>query len=502
MIIQCDHCSAKFRMDDSKLASGAVKVRCAKCKQVFIVKKDLEQAEISPPPAAPESAAEVGQVAGGEAPGGAAADFDFGQVDFAGGVAITDAGFSFGSDNTSGQADASAVDGGSQEEVANEFDWKDSSGYGESAGSSPFDMTGFSEEAAGREGAATSAAVAGDSDFDFGDVQLDEPPVSQPAIEAAAAHGKDDFAIDFGDVSFPESSRDESPASFDLSFSPEAQGAGQSDRPVASIDEKGDTDDFLLSFGSEAPAASAARPAAVDFGDFDFGEMESTPVAKPGGMPEAAIPAAVAMPESAPDISFESDQEELPPSSLSTRKKRGSLFPLLVILGAILLVLALAGSGVYFFGGPKLFSKVGLGFLVEWYGQKGAEEGNITVRNLSAEYIVNKEAGELFVVRGEAVNNFKKPRASIQIKVAVLGRGGASLKAKTAFCGNSLSNEQLTNIPLAKIEETMNNQFGDSLANLGVKPGNAIPFVVALSAVPKDATDYSVQVGGSTVATQ
>jgi len=482
MIIQCDHCSAKFRMDDSKLAGGAVKVRCAKCKQVFIVKKDLE-AETAPP-AAPEPAAELGQGAGGEAPGGAAADFDFGQVDFAGGTALSDAGFSFGSGGAAGQADTtSTVAGGSQEEAADEFDWKDSSGFAESAG------------------AATAADVAGGSDFDFGDVQLEnKPPVSHAAIETAAAHGKDDFAIDFGDVSFPESSSDELPASFDLSFPSEAQGSAQPESSAA-LDEKGDADDFLLSFGSEAPAASAAKPAAVEFGDFDFGEVESTPVAKPWA-PEVALPAATALPGSVPDISFEPDQDELPPSSLLTRKKRGSLFPVLVILGAILLVIALAGSGVYFFGGPKLFSKVGLGFLVEWYGQKGAEEGNITVRNLSAEYVVNKEAGELFVVRGEAVNNFKKPRASIQIKVTVLGNAGATLKAKTAFCGNSLSNEQLMDIPLAKIEETMNNQFGDSLANLGVKPGNAIPFVVAISAVPKDASDYSVQVGGSTVATQ
>jgi hypothetical protein len=76
------------------------------------------------------------------------------------------------------------------------------------------------------------------------------------------------------------------------------------------------------------------------------------------------------------------------------------------------------------------------------------------------------------------------------------------LKSKTAFCGNALTNDQVATLPLAKIDEVMNNQFGDSLANLGVKPGAAIPFVVVVSGVPKEATDYSVQVNGSTVATQ
>jgi hypothetical protein len=90
----------------------------------------------------------------------------------------------------------------------------------------------------------------------------------------------------------------------------------------------------------------------------------------------------------------------------------------------------------------------------------------------------------------------------VQVKVSVLGPGGAALLSKSAYCGNSLSAEQLTTLPVAKLDEIMNNQFGDSLANLGLKPGAAIPFVIAVSQVPKEASDYSVQVSGSTVAAQ
>lgn len=37
MIIQCDKCSTKFRLEDSKVSSNAVKVRCTKCQNVFVV---------------------------------------------------------------------------------------------------------------------------------------------------------------------------------------------------------------------------------------------------------------------------------------------------------------------------------------------------------------------------------------------------------------------------------------------------------------------------------
>ncbi len=37
MIIKCDKCGAKFKMADSKLKPSGVKVRCSKCKSVFLV---------------------------------------------------------------------------------------------------------------------------------------------------------------------------------------------------------------------------------------------------------------------------------------------------------------------------------------------------------------------------------------------------------------------------------------------------------------------------------
>jgi len=46
----------------------------------------------------------------------------------------------------------------------------------------------------------------------------------------------------------------------------------------------------------------------------------------------------------------------------------------------------------------------------------------------------------------------------------------------------------------------MANQFGDSLANMEVDVGKAIPFVIVISKPPADAKDYGVEPAGSTVA--
>jgi predicted Zn finger-like uncharacterized protein len=50
MIIQCDKCATRFRLDDSRVTGQGVKVRCTKCQNVFLV---------TPPPAPPHPAEEA-----------------------------------------------------------------------------------------------------------------------------------------------------------------------------------------------------------------------------------------------------------------------------------------------------------------------------------------------------------------------------------------------------------------------------------------------------------
>jgi len=486
MIIQCDHCSARFRMDDSKLANGPVKVRCAKCKEVFIVRPEEPAAESVVPPM-PESV--IPGAAGSDT-----TDFSFDTP-----AAATDA-LSHGTDEFSFDAqDRPAIkdDDSTQADAANDFDWQDgaASPAETSDAASAFNLADFDASLAAPKESSDSSAPADDTDFDFGEVDFNatsaEPAASQ---QSAKTEPDNDFSMDFGDVSFSDNPADSRSSA--ETFSAGSVHAAETSAP----------DDFLLSFNPDAEQKKApgenekGKVERANFGGFSFGDTGDS------GVSENVSPVPALQDEASGGFAAggvpSEDDEELPPSSLTSRKKSGSNFPLFVIAGAILLVIALAGSGVYFFGGPKAFSKVGLGFLVDWYGDKAADVGSIALKGVTASYAVNSTAGELFVVRGEAVNNFKKPRASIQIKVSLLGAGGTTLVTKSAFCGNSLSDEQLATLPLAKIEEIMANQFGDSLANIGLKPGGTIPFVVVVSPLPKDATDYNVLVGGSTVATQ
>jgi len=45
MIIQCDQCKTRFRLDDSRVTVSGVRVRCSRCKHTFIVKKENDEEE-------------------------------------------------------------------------------------------------------------------------------------------------------------------------------------------------------------------------------------------------------------------------------------------------------------------------------------------------------------------------------------------------------------------------------------------------------------------------
>ena len=129
------------------------------------------------------------------------------------------------------------------------------------------------------------------------------------------------------------------------------------------------------------------------------------------------------------------------------------------------------------------------------------ETGRISVRAVDAAFVKNKLTGDLLVISGEAVNEFNKPRAAIQIKGMVYGADGEVVASKNAFCGNPLTEEQLSTMTMENIEAAMANQFGDSLANMEVAPGKAIPFVIVIATPPAGSKDYGVEPAGSTLAT-
>jgi hypothetical protein len=128
------------------------------------------------------------------------------------------------------------------------------------------------------------------------------------------------------------------------------------------------------------------------------------------------------------------------------------------------------------------------------FGGKGA--GGAAIRSLEGVFLDNREAGQLFVMRGEVFNASAKPFSALQVKGTVYGANGEVLAQRTVFCGNTFSREQLAFDSFSSMEKAMGRQFGDTLANLEVLPGKGVPFVIVFRNLPKGAADYGATVAG------
>lgn len=473
MIVKCEQCGGKFRLDDSKVKPEGVKVRCSKCRHIFVVRKEVPMEE-----------AELESLLGGlEVPGTPAAPLEVEAAPAAASSAKEpgeETAFSFEEPTQSTSPDLSALFAEAEKEVEEVPAEEEKKGY-------EFGEFSFGEEPF------AEAEAAGPS------VGIEEPP-APPFKEAAAeefalpeepAGIKDEFTFEVEEPPVKEVPEPSPPApeevkvdEFTFEIEPGKEVAGKEEAfsfgeplPQPPEPEKFKPEEFSLEQEKEQPAKSPKEPK-----EFSFGE------------PEPKVPEKLTFEE------FAAGEEELPPLSIPSRRRGRSLVSIIGIVVAIVLLVAVVGVGVAFMlKGPTVLDMIGLGKLAQMAGIEMKEEGAVTVKSADGAFLANAEAGEIFVIRGEVVNNFAKPRASIQVKGMLYGPTGA-VQQKTAYCGNVLTNEQLATLPMAKITAAMNNQFGDSLSNMGVKPGATIPYVIVFDKVPKEIKDFAVEAVGSMVA--
>ena len=493
MIIQCEQCSTKFRLDDSKVTAKGVKVRCAKCKHVFSVKQEQP---------ADEGISDFGALLDQKS------NFTLEEQS----TPEEQQDHSFTSPQTSFEANTFneqtfqdnpfSTDAPETPHDTEQFQADDVSSFYPPDDEQNFSMT--------QEEPQTPAGDVEFSGFDFGGLSssteevptepviADEygmPPLaSVPESSSPAAddeYSSLDFGSDnlFGDAVTPPAEEPDMPINFEFQMDEFADSLGGQDtaHEKGKAGEPKQEEPFSLGeidFGDEltAVAVQEVNPDALKPGeDFLFAPL--------GGATGKQVPAmeeTVKFPP--PGVSTPSEeQEELPPLSITSRRKQSSAVTLLLsILGII--VLAVLG----FYGYTA--------FLAPQSGP-AQEAGRIALRSVQATYLKNSTAGNILVISGEAVNDYKKPRAAIQIKGLVYGPDGQVITSKVAYGGNPLTPEQLATMPMEKIEAAMANQFGDSLANLEVAPGKAISFMIVIPEPPAEASDYGVEPAGSTVAT-
>lgn len=122
------------------------------------------------------------------------------------------------------------------------------------------------------------------------------------------------------------------------------------------------------------------------------------------------------------------------------------------------------------------------------------KSGEITTSNINSRFVDNEKGGRLFVITGKVKNEFPESRRFIQLTGRLFTSGKELVREEMIYCGNTLSDVQLTMMDLADMSNRLSNRFGDNRSNVDVKPGQQLPFMVVFSDFPQDLEEFTIEV--------
>ena len=197
------------------------------------------------------------------------------------------------------------------------------------------------------------------------------------------------------------------------------------------------------------------------------------------------------------------DEEPLTEEMTHTRKKRVSK-PLVVLL--ILALLAGGSYGTYVLLDfmnieVPIISKIP--FISDYFKPKVSDpNGSLKIDTLdvNSKFLLNVKEGKLFVITGRVKNGYPDVRRFISINGKLYKKGKILAQTEKVFCGNVLSDIELSNIELEAIKKRLSNRAGDNKSNMEIKPGGELPFMLIFSNLPEDLEEFSIEVAGSTSA--
>jgi len=537
MIITCQECSASFNLDESLLKSTGSKVRCSKCKKVFIAypSEPLKETET---PIEVKSDPEVEQLIE-EPETGKVDDSEFGELD------LPDMEKLFAEEESPDEEVAEDV----LEDIELDLDLEDEPEKAPEdleAATKPEELDEldlsdmeklFAEEESPDEEVAEDVEAEAKSEepdeLDLSDMEelLD---ITETPEEKVVEEDLEDIELDLDLEDEPEKAledveaeaKSEEPDELDLS---DIEKMLDLEGPETDEEDEPKEVDLELDMGMEPELERT--PDDIEAG-VESEELEEVDLSDIEKMLETEEEAEIDIKEEPvdsvllddisdkpePDEPFETedierefeiedtDQEDLTDEEVAdmqpmvakvrpAEKKRISK-PLLVLL-----ILVLLGGGCYGTYVLLDFMNIKIPFISDYLNPQDSDTaGNLMIGTLDVDsrFVINAKAGKLFVITGQIKNGYSDVRSYIRVIGKLYTKGKVLAQTETVFCGNVLSDIELSNMEVAAIKERLSNRLGDNKSNMQVKPGQELPFMIIFATLPDNLEEFAIEVAGST----
>jgi predicted Zn finger-like uncharacterized protein len=474
MIITCENCQSKFAVDDERINETGSKVRCSNCKHVFKVSRALAEQGREP---ALSSTAEV------ESPVESSDRSDVLEDDV---TREEDALPDMGGDGDSFDFDYLEEKSAEHEESIEDFPDFDE-GELESGGRTGDQSDEFSEELQASEPEGIEDAL----ELDMEGLDLEEASDDGPAI----SEDEGDAEEILGESEGPET-KEELLVTEELRAS---EPEGIEDALEAGLEEFDIEEVFLEEQGeskSEEQGTETLPPLSETKGSESAIDEEKDGFVGIAEDKDALwdLPKDNDETRKRKELPVESEEEDAQPQGI--RRPRPFLLAVVIltcVTGGVLAALTLFNPLKTGFRIP--YSDIVIG--EEESAPKDVGNLKIALLNVKQSFENNDEAGLLFVVKGDARNDYSGNRSRIRIKGVVYDDAGNIIKSKSVYGGNVLTKTELEGLAVALMTEKLSNPSGMNESNVNVPPGRTIPFMVVFEGLPGDLGDFSVEAEAS-----
>lgn len=194
------------------------------------------------------------------------------------------------------------------------------------------------------------------------------------------------------------------------------------------------------------------------------------------------------------DPSVVKDEEEEALETAPVPKKKSSKRSMVVLIPLLFIVLAVAAA--YYVWKADLIPPSVLSLLSGSSEKKKPTDAGarlLQFESVNGAFVDTEKNGALFVIRGMVANKYPQSRRHILIRGSILDNKGVVVVAKTAYAGNTFSEEELKTLPLDEITTAADNRDGMAKQNLNVATGATIPFMVVFAKLPDDLSEFTVE---------
>ncbi len=444
MIIQCDKCGARYRLDESKISERGTKVRCTKCNSVFVV---------TPPEPAEIAVEEVEE-----------AHEDVRSTDFR--------------EDISRPAEESGFFDFHKEDKEEPLPWEET-GPRQSEGFEPSESGPESDEGHGpfsfdEDEKETEEAPSEDEKEENFDIDTGPPDEESPSIDEEDLDNTPQERSPFeeetgGPISFDEIDFDfgeEITESEDSELGDLFSRAQDTEPPEDHAEDH--TEDQEPVRQEERIPFSIGTESEKEPGTF---EAETTLEEDEAGPEHVSAPF-----EELPVESSEVEERE-EEADEGRKGPAGMLF--------VLLIMVLAGAAFYLSGvADSVINSLAPPKQVE-----GPSELSLMIGEVEGHFLNNKNFGRLFYMETKIKNLSEEPQDIRGVRGVIYNKNGEVVATRTVSPGRILSTEDLKTLPKEEIIKHFKDASGGS-----IPPKGTIPIMVVFTEVPDGMAEIGIDV--------